>query len=325
MKNNAILEFDSATVGVFKNNATVRFCPASVIRKASDRPVGIMHGEEAEMRMGDLPESSVYSRPFERGRIKDSLGARILFKALLRDACGPNRFVNVFVVVPSDATVDERRETERILNDIGYRNVFLVPRDRIIARLLRLNGMHCAIAFDNDICELVLAKDGAPVESRAYDASASAIADRIRTRFLTRDRLKITPSAALKTALEICSLFETDETPAIVEGVDTITSDRRLVCFCAKDLYPIADGIYSHAVSIVKAVINDCPDRSFARSALEKGALFLGRGAEISGLSEYASERLGAPCVICRNRSILSAALYSLAENDPDWVCRNAA
>ncbi len=323
LRKKAIIDFDSERVAVMCDGVLVKLCPSAVIRKASETPVVISYGEAAEKRKHSLGEYEIYCTPFKCGKIADEAAARIIFRSVLREVFGGNPFVTVYVLIAGGLSYEDKRTIEKTINACGYSNVYLIPRPKVIARILGFNDLICGLYMDSDLTELVVANDGKTLCSHTIDVSTSALAELLRDRFLSDSKLKLPFETSVEIASKSCSLFETDSTKIIANGKDAITSSSKSVYFTARDVYPLTDSVYSKVIALMNAALLDL-DPDFAIASVKSGFLFMGSGVRICGFEEYVYNKLGLSGYIEDDASTLLAALYSISENEPDWIESNA-
>lgn len=322
-KKNVIIDFDSERIAVMVDGVLFKLCSSAVIRKASETPVVVSYGDEAEKRKNSLSDYEIYCTPFKCGRIIDEAAARIIFRSLLHELVGKNSLVNIFVIISGGLSFEDKRLIEKTVLSCGFGRVYLIPRPKIIARFLGFNRLYCALYMDADLSELVLANDGSLVSSHTIDVSTSALAELIRDRFLADSKLNLSVETSLDVARKSCSLFPYDSTKIIASGKDAITSSPKSVYFAAKDVYPLTENIYSKITSLIRAALLDS-DTDFAIVAAQSGILFLGSGVRIAGFEEYVYHKLALSGVISTDDSVLLATLDSIIENEPEWTDFNA-
>ncbi|MGN0767844.1 MAG: rod shape-determining protein [Christensenellales bacterium] len=323
LRKKAIIDFDSERVAVMSDGVLVKLCPSAVIRKASETPVVISYGEAAEAKKHSLGEYEIYCTPFRCGKIADEAAARIIFRSVLREVFGNNPFVSVYVLISGGLSAEDKQTIEKTICACGYNKVYLIPRPKVIARLLGFNDLFCGLYMDSDLSELVIAKEGKTVCSHTIDVSVSALAELLRDRFLSDSKLKLPLETSVEIAGKYCSLFESDSTKIVASGKDAITSSPKSVYFTARDVYPVTDSVYSKVTALINAALLDL-DTDFAIATVKSGILFMGSGVRICGFEEYVYRKLGLSGFIDGDASTLLAAVDSIAENEPDWIEENA-
>jgi actin-like ATPase involved in cell morphogenesis len=317
------VDFDSERIEFVRDGKLVLRVPSAVIRKKSETPVLIRYGDEAEKNKDCLADNEMYSDPFLYGKITDSIGARLLFRACLKKLFGRNLFIDVYVIIQGGATDSDKFLIEKTVIDAGYRNVYLIPRPKVIARLLSYNSLNACLYADNDITEFVLYEKGNIVSSYAMNVSYSSLAEVLRDRFLNDAKIKLFVKTSLDIVKNYCSLFPSDSTKIIAEGSDTITSAAKSVYISAKDLFITTAETYDKLTELISAALMDA-DKSFAAEILKTGILFIGCGVHMCGLEEFVYDRLRLGCIIGNNDSVIPILTGTLVSNDKSWTEQNA-
>ena len=298
---------------IAENDVIVKFIPSAVIRKKSEAPIPTAYGDEAFKKRHSLSDNEVYCTPFSNGKIIDIIGAKALFKAILRDLYGSNHFISIFVIINGNLTDNDKNIIERVFISLGYNKIFLIPRYKLLSKLLEYNSLPIAVYCDADITELVINKF--PIEYFTIDVSKSALAENLRSKFLADNKIKLSIETSLFLAKEYCSLFPSDLTKVIADGKDTITAQKKSVYLNAKDLYPLVSSVYSKITDLIAAVIMDS-DATFARNIVDLGVLFLGSGIRIEGFEEFIYDKLHLKSIIDTDDTLLiNLALHLLSEN----------
>lgn len=315
-----IIDFDSEQILITENGALVKVEPSVVIRKKSETPLPVYYGKEALTHRFDIDETKVLSMPFSNGKIVDLIGAKSLFKSVLKDLFGSNRFINIYVIISGNLDDEEKSLIERTFTSIGYNKVNLISRPKIINKLLEFNDLPLGVYSDADVTELIL-KSSQNSNSQPYtiNVSRSALAEELRTKFLTDSKIKISFDTSVHIARNYCSLFPTDMTKVIANGNDTITSTKKSVYLNARDVYPIVEKIYSKTTDLIAAVMMDS-SAEVSNSIIDSGILFLGSGTEISGYEEFIYEKLHLKSIVCHDNSILLSLAYNLIIENTEYL-----
>lgn len=319
LRKKVIIDFDSERIAVMVDGVLLKLCPSSVVRKTTEMPVAVSYGDEAEKNKDSLGSSEVYCTPFKDGRIVDETAARILFRSVLRELLGKNPLANIYVLVSGGLSKEDKFVISRSFSSCGYGRVTIVPRPKIIARLLGFNNLYCGLYMDTDVSELALGAEGNLLCSHTIDVSLSALAEQIRERFLSDGKLKLSVETSLNVAKKYCSLFEFDNSKIIAVGTDAITAGKKSVYFAAKDVYALCDGVYSKTTDLISAALLDA-DKDFAIATAKSGILFLGSGTRIGGFEEYVYKKLGIGGFIMKDDSVLLSVTHNLAVNEPDFL-----
>ena len=313
LKKKIIINFDSENMLITENEIIVKFIPSVVIRKKSETPLATSYGDAAFQRRHSLLENEVYCTPFSNGKITDIIGAKALFKAVLKDLYGSNHFISIFIIINGNLDDNDKNVVERIFISLGYNKIYLVSRNKLLSKLLEYNSLPLAVYCDADITELVL--NTVPAKSYTIDVSKSALAENLRSKFLADNKIKLSIETSLILAQKYCSLFPSDLTKVIADGKDTITAQQKSVYLNAKDLYPLVNSVYSKITDLIAAVIMDS-DGTMARKIVESGILFLGSGIQIEGFEEFIYDKLHLKSIINKDDTLLMNLCYNLILED---------
>lgn len=310
----AIVDFDSENLSVMSDGILLKRIPCAVVRKKSETPVLIAYGKPAEKKKANLASNEMFCKPFSKGKVADEAGAKLLFKAALREVFGNNPFVSVYVLISGGLSEHDKQEIKYVVTSAGYGKVYLVPRPRVLATVLAGIGLHAGLYMDNDLAEFVLAGDDL-LTSHVVDASLTAVAENLSVKLLTDDKLVVSATDSLHIVQTSLSLFKEDLTPVICAGRDAITVSEKKVFFTAKDLYPLCESTYSKITALIDAALMDT-EKDFALDAAQKGILCLGEGSHFEGFTDYFYQILGITPLSHKNDFLLLSTAQAMVDRE---------
>ena len=255
LKKNVIIDFDSERLSVMENGVLLYSGPAVVIRKKSETPVALAYGKQAEAQRDMVKNNEFYCHPFKNGKIADEKGARLLFRAVLRELFGKNPFLQLFVLVAGRLDEAEEQKIIQSFALAGYNKVTLLPRPQILAKLLEYNCLYGALYMDADVSEFVLAQNGDVISAHTIGVSFTAAAEVLRNKFLADQKLNVPLDASVRLAVEDCSLFPSDVTQLSVHGLDTVTNQKKSVIVSSRETFPCLESVYSNITELISAVL----------------------------------------------------------------------
>ena len=320
-KKKITIDFDSEQITIIYDGNLVLREPSVIVRKKSESPVLLKFGNDV-VSSSVLPNNSYIVRPFSQGKIIDKVSARLLFKACISKIFGKSKYLDIFVNISSNLTLEEKNDIENAFISSGYHSVYLVPKNKVIERLLALNSFYCGVFIDNDITELVIADNGNIISSYTLAVSYSVIVKNLHDNFEKDHKIVVDDNALIGILKEKCSLFLNDETKITIDGYDSVTNNAHKLTICACDLFPTISIIYNNIVKLIQASIKDL-DVTLARAIIKSGIVFCGEGTKINGFEEYFASRLHTPCLISNDVNIMGQLSNTLVNGNDEWIFKN--
>ena len=321
----AVVTFDDRRFTVYGEGKLLISVPAAVVRKKSASPAAVAFGTDALNMRADLPDGLMFSRPFSGNTIADMPGARAVLRYYFKKLFGYNRSVEIYVLVSSGIAETERSKIEQCFITGGYKNVFIIERPYLLAKIAEKKGVNFIVDIEEATVEAALCENGKLLQAHAIDVGLRdadiAVAEDLRTRYdfsscpqdiKTSGERSFALTADSRIPLTTCfSLAKTDYTPVHVVGRDVISGEMKTKTIPAKEMLPFVKKPYEKAYELLSAILMSC-DKQMVRSTLKKGVLYLGEGTKINFFREFMTEKTGLPVYVDANPFLQVKILYNL-------------
>ncbi len=274
------------------------------VRTASEgRRQLVSYGEAARKFLGRAPPSIEVVRPFLAGRVADHDAAEALLLCVLREVHGRNSLVrpSVVVAVPHNAGPGELRALRDCCSSAGARHVQLVAKPLAAALGAGLPVHEPAGNLVIDVgagsVDIALVAMDRVVSAASVPAGGDAV-DEVVARHVKRTHaLLIGPRTAESAKLSTVSLQDSsEERLGSASGRCLRTGLPSRVILSSRALTPLLMPLIDLIAAGVRAVLDAAP-RELAADVTEKGAVLVGGGARLRGLSSALRDRTGLPMV----------------------------
>ncbi len=321
----AVVSIDDGHFTVYGDGKLLISVPACVVRKKSAAPSPVAFAAEAVAMKRNLPDDLMFSRPFAGSVIGDVPGAKCIVRYYLKKLFGYNYSVELYVLVSSGIPEVERAKIEQCFITCGYKNIFIVDRPYLLAKIAEKKGFNFVVFMEEDRVEVALCEGGKVQQAHSIDAGLKNVNKEITEEICAANELSPCinevktvgeRSFALDFSGEVpvltCfSLSRVDYTPVRVTGQDVISGDNKSVMITAKDMLPFVRKPFDKTAELLKALFMSCTEQMVV-STSKKGVLYLGGPTKINFFYEFMLEKTGMPVYTENNAFMQVKMLYEL-------------
>lgn len=327
----AVVTFDEEHFIVYGEDKLLISAPSAVVRKKSAAPVAVAFGKDALLMRGDLPEGTMFCRPFRGNTVADMPGAKLTIRNYFKKLFGFNYSVEIYILISTGISEVGRSKIEQAFITCGYKNIYIVERPYLLARIAEKKGFDLVVDMEQRTVEAALCEKGKVIEAHAIDVGTKHVEEELTASICAEHELSpcIKPaeksgerSFILTTYAEVpvltcCSLSRYSYIPVTAIGQDVISGENKAVTVPAKELLPIVVTPYEKAVELITAIMLGHDDK--VESVIKKGILYLGKPTEINYFCEFMHDKTNLPVFTVADPFLQVKTLYDLL-GDADFL-----
>ena len=321
----AVIAFDDDHFIVYGDDKLLLSVPAAVVRKKSATPIAVAFGSDALKMRDDLTEGLMFSRPFKGNTISDLPAAKLMIRYYLKKLFGINTSVELYILVSSGISSIGRSKTEQAFISCGYKNIYIVERPYLLAKIAQQKGFNLAVDLEGRTVEAVLCEDGKVTQAHSINIGVkdveSSVTEELCAKYDLSPCLKKTESTGerciiLNTYAEapILSCFSLSRDDYIVVdaiGLDIISGENKTIAVRSKELYPLVVRPYEKTVELMTALLMGCSEKTVGE-IIRKGVLYLGEPTKINWFCEYMYKMTKLPACTANASFLQVKTLYGL-------------
>lgn len=281
-------------------------------------------GEAAYRMIGKAPDKTKTVCPIMDGVIKDQDAATTMLaefvKRILPDSYIVKPKIRAVLGVPTGLTVDERKMYEEVLRGAGIDEVTMVNS-------IMLAAIGCELPLQSEYGGFIVSIGGGVTEIAALSlcgiitgCSINIGGDMIDRTLIDSIsgiyRLKTDRATARSVKEKIASLIRNDRATVVISGIDQETKTIRAEEVSADKLYDVVSVYYNNIIDAVESVINSCSP-AVAGEIRKNGIYVVGGGANITGLAELMTKKLGVNIKIPRDPHYATVTGAGMLLSDP--------
>ncbi len=309
------IEIGGANTKIYVKDCGLALCEPTLVA-AEPTPDGykvIGLGLEAKKLTGKRVDSVEVFSPISNGLIENFEYCQKLLEYFFKKVEFKKKRDNVMVLVNCGLNEEEKRRYLKLLHNVGFKEVSLVPTaicscigagknisSTKTTMVVNIGGANTDIAVINMNSIVKGATLG--IGGRAMD---SAISHTIAY----NHGIVIGLGMAETLKNEVGSLFTNDTLNMEVTGVDIETKIPRAYIITANDLYPVLEPYFAEILRAVEVTITSLPPE-ISTDIINSGVMFAGGLSQIAGLGDYLKKNFRFPYYIVEdadNVSILGA------------------
>lgn len=302
----AVVTFDEERFTVYGEDKLLISVPSAVVRKKSAAPVAVAFGKEALLLRDELPEGTMFCRPFKGNTVADLPAVKLTIRHYFKKLFGFSTSVEIYILISSGISSISRAKIEQAFISCGYKNIYIVERPYVLAMIAKKTGFDLVACIEKRTTEVVLSNDGKIVQAHSINVGFRNISEDISAELCAKNELSpcIRPterqgetSFVLNTYAEVpvmnfCSLSPLSYLPITAIGQDVISGENKAVTVTAKDLFPYVSFPYEKTAELIWAVLLECKDDEIIDRIAEKGILYVGTPTGINYFSEYMYKKI---------------------------------
>lgn len=281
-------------------------------------------GEAAYRMIGKAPEKTKTVCPIMDGVIKDQDAATTMLaefvKRILPESYVIRPKIRAVLGVPTGLTVDERKMYEEVLRGAGIDEVSMVNS-------IMLAAIGCELPLQSEYGGFIVSIGGGVTEIAALSlcgiitgCSINIGGDMIDRTLIDSIsgiyRLKTDRATVRGVKEKIASLIRNDRATVVISGIDQETKTIRAEEVSADKLYDVVSVYYNNIIDAVESVINSCSP-AVAGEIRKSGIYVVGGGANITGLAELMTKKLGVKIKIPRDPHYATVTGAGMLLSDP--------
>ena len=327
----AVVTFDENHFIVYGEDKLLLAAPSAVVRKKSAAPVAVAFGKEALLLRDDLPEGTMFCRPFKGNTIADMPAAKLTIRNYFKKLFGFSFSVEIYILISTGISAVGRSKIEQAFITCGYKNIYIVERPYLLAQIAKQKNFDMVVDLEELTVEAALCEDGKVLQSHAIDVGLKHVADDLTAKICADHELSTCIRPAERTGersfvlnaynevpvLSCFSLSRYSYIPVTAIGQDVISGENKSVTLPAKDLLDIVRVPYDKTVELITAILLGCDEK--VQSVIEKGILYLGRPTEINYFCEFMFDKTNLPVHVDSDPFLQVRTLYNLL-GDADFM-----
>lgn len=307
MKNRKIVfDFGSTNISVFSDGVLLLRVPAVLIMRRSLNSSVVFYGKEAivkkEQASGD---EFMWIRPIQKGAIAHYEGARLLVKEILQNLFGLNKGMEICVLISCGLEIEQKKDIEKLFVTNGYSNVYLMESILALSPILDKVGANVVCILGGDLVDVGVLMPNSDKGYREYkiisgyslDLGGNLINERIKKNIEQEYKLQISDEDIEEIKIKVGSLFANDMSSYSCTGLDIISGKKKKITITNREIYKSITFIFQRIIKLIDGVLLVAP-KNILDNILEKGIVFAGGGAAVTGLEEFIYQNLTLPCFI---------------------------
>lgn len=260
-------------------------------------------GQEAADMYGRVANHISVVYPVQSGEVYDAAALITLLRVFLSDAIGTISLYNpvIMATVPVGATHADREITTEVLHGLGAGETYTIAQP--LAASIG-SGVPIADASGSfvlnmgaGIIEGVIISLGSVIVSQTSRYGGEYLRDSLKLFVQNTFDLKISDSTAEEIKKKILSVDTTISQQGFFAGQDMVTENPKEVEISSGDLYEFALTYLEKVQSVVEELLSHMP-AELAVDVIDKGLLLTGGTANLIGIEQFFTQKLGIPVVV---------------------------
>lgn len=276
----------------------------TMLALAEDNKTILGMGSEALELLGKVGSQMTIARPVRQGVLRDINSSTIFLRYLFQQLLPYSWLIKPVVLasVASDATTVEREALQEVLLQAGGRKVYLV--DQPLAAAIGV-GLPVAESSGNVLIQL-----GAGITEMSVMSLGSSIAqqsvrwggerlDEVILRYIRQQaQIEVNSSTAEFLKHQLSPEIDDKQPERItVKGRHVVSGKPTEASLLVEDLITAIEPVFEELVIMIQEFLEDVPSE-VATDVIDTGIILSGGGAQLPGLSQALTDRLGVPVAV---------------------------
>lgn len=302
----------SQKIGIDLGSSTIRIWtpsegivvsePAFLAVETSSKKV-LAVGAEARAMRGRVLKGIEVLQPFKEGKVYDYHSAQALLKIYLQRISSRVPFASkkIMASVPANKTEVSQHIVSDLLYSVGASEAYTISQP--LAASIG-SGVPIADASGTIILQLgygvvetAVISLGSVITSATSYKAGEYFTQRLQYELRRKKDFSVAFETAEKLKKEVVSLDKSVQRDVLVAGKDSLKGNPREIRVSTKDLSAQTLKVFDVYEHLIKEMLTTIPPE-LTVDIVDKGVLVSGGGAELDGLSQHFTDRLGVPVSI---------------------------
>lgn len=303
---NLAIDFGSQTTSIYVYGKGLVLKEASYIAYDTRTSEVYATGNEAKQMLGRAPKCIKVVKPIDNGLITEYEMASKLISVFLGSVLDKTLLKpRIIASVPQNSTIVEQRAIDRLLKEVGAREVFLIPTP-----LAAASGAGCDISLARGLlvadigsakCDIASISLGSIVAKNTVSFSDNTFDDVIIKYVREHHGLIIGQLSAEAIKHEIGCVYPYELSKnTTVSGIDAKSSLPRTISINSEEIRDIYAPIIHNIAQAIKDVLLDNPPELIS-DIYEDGMLLTGGNSKLYGIDKFLQNEIGIKIFVNEN------------------------
>lgn len=312
MISSSILALTSQPIGIDLGSSAIRIWTPSegvllsepaflAVETATKKVVAV--GSEALAMKGRVLKGIEVMQPIREGLVYDFHSAQALLKIYLQRVSSKIPFATkkIMASVPANKTEVSQQVVSDLLYSVGASEVYTIsqPLAASIGAGVPIADASGTIVLQlgSGIVEAAVISLGSIITSSTTYKAGDYFTQRLQYELRRKKQFSVAFETAEKLKKNIVSLDKSVQKSSLIAGKDSLKGNPREIKVSSQDLATQTLKVFDVYEHLIKDMLSIIPPE-LTVDIVDKGILVSGGGAEIDGLSQHFTDRLGVPVSI---------------------------
>lgn len=303
MKNYIALDIGSKVTKIYMPQAGVVLSEPTLLAISESHNKIISYGNDAKELQGKSTENVKFVCPVEKTEIKEKKLLGKLLKYFFNKLQIEKSFIKpkILFSVQCGIEPDKLKEFENLFTSIGYYDVSFVesPVLSLLGTEAPVTATNPSFVIDFGAGQTTIAAItlNGVISGLSADISGISLNGVLQTHIEEELQLKLSLDEVERIKLPLASLEEEDQMTATVSGKDSLSGKSKSVLISAETIYAPLKNYVDTILNLALKLFDNLSEKS-KQNIKASGIYLTGGGANIFGLSDYASKYLNIKCVV---------------------------